>query len=408
MKNLFKILLFTLFLLNILGCAKKNDNELVVWTQMLPEGREVLRTALDIFMRENPGITATELYYETEELRSNFQIASLGGRGPDLVGGPSDVIGPFDEMELIAPLEDYFTEERLAEFMPQALTYRSGHLFQVADRVGNHLALVYNTDLMPEPPKTIEELLEVGPRYTTDLNGDGLMDTYALVFNFIEPFFIIPFISGFGGWVMDDEGNPTLDSEGVVNALEFILKLRKMKIVPQECDLDLANSLFKTGKAAMVINGPWSWAKYGDAGINYKITRIPFVTETGLWPAPMVSPLGYSLNVNISGKRKENAVKLLRFLVSDEVQVMFTEKLNTLPATYTAQKYPVVENNEILRQSKYALEIGRPMPIEPEMRAIWDAMRPAYQAVLNGSMTPAMAAAAMQKEAIKKIAEMYE
>ncbi len=395
-------------IMGVLSCSAKPDNELVVWVQMLPEGREVLREALSDFMEENPELIVKELYYETEELRSNFQIAALGGSGPDLIGGPSDVIGPFDEMDLIAPLEEYFSEEERSRFMPQALTFRNGHLFQVADRVGNHLALVYNRDLMPEPPKTMDELLEIGPSYTSDVDGDGLIDNYALVFNFIEPFFFVPFISGYGGWVMDEDGNPTLDSEGVVNALSFLLKLREENIVPQECDLDLANSLFKTGKAAMVINGPWSWGKYGDAGINYGVTRIPFVTSTGLWPAPMVSPLGYSVNVNLKGKRKENAIKLLKFLVSDNVQVMFTEKLNTLPSSYSAQEAPTVIQNDILRQSKYALEVGKPMPIEPEMRAIWDAMRPAYQAVLNGSLTPKEAAAAMQKEAYKKIEEMYE
>jgi len=48
------------------------------------------------------------------------------------------------------------------------------------------------------------------------------------------------------------------------------------------------------------------------------------------------------------------------------------------------------------------------MPIDPAMRAIWDAMRPAYQSVINGTMTPKQAAEAMQREAEKKIAEMFE
>jgi maltose-binding protein MalE len=48
------------------------------------------------------------------------------------------------------------------------------------------------------------------------------------------------------------------------------------------------------------------------------------------------------------------------------------------------------------------------MPINPEMRAIWDAMRPPYQNIFNGRLTPEQAAAEMQRLADQKIAEMFE
>ena len=44
-----------------------------------------------------------------------------------------------------------------------------------------------------------------------------------------------------------------------------------------------------------------------------------------------------------------------------------------------------------------------PMPVVPEMRAIWDAMRPNLEAVLNGKMTPEDAAKKMQKDAVEGI-----
>ncbi len=48
------------------------------------------------------------------------------------------------------------------------------------------------------------------------------------------------------------------------------------------------------------------------------------------------------------------------------------------------------------------------MPISPQMRAIWDAMRPAYQNVLGGSMTPEEGAAYQQELAVQKVAELFE
>ena len=46
-------------------------------------------------------------------------------------------------------------------------------LVQVADRFGNHLALVYNRRFIREPPKTTDELVALAMKNTLDENGDG-------------------------------------------------------------------------------------------------------------------------------------------------------------------------------------------------------------------------------------------
>jgi arabinogalactan oligomer/maltooligosaccharide transport system permease protein len=59
------------------------------------------------------------------------------------------------------------------------------------------------------------------------------------------------------------------------------------------------------------------------------------------------------------------------------------------------------------RASLAQLENGRLMPVATELRAVWDAMRPSYQALLGGNMTPEEAAAKMQRDAVEKIALMH-
>jgi maltose-binding protein MalE len=48
------------------------------------------------------------------------------------------------------------------------------------------------------------------------------------------------------------------------------------------------------------------------------------------------------------------------------------------------------------------------MPVVPQLRAIWDAMRPSYQAVLAGTTTAERAARDMQQRALQRIKEMDE
>lgn len=414
--------LVALLIISSIGCSRRGPNEIVIWNQMRPTGREILRELTTEFEQtynaqlakdgyftgENDSVRVSQIYYETEELRSNYQISALGGSGPDIIFGPADAIGPFHVMGIIKPMEDLFSDEYLDKFIDQAKTSLGGHLYQIGDRVGNHLTLVYNKDIIDSPPTTTNELFAMSDEYTIDENGDGLYDQYTLVFNFIEPFFFVPFLGGYGGWVMNDRFEPTLNTDAAINAYKFIVELRDRNVIPREADYDIANTLFKSGKSAMIINGPWSWGGYINSGMNIGLARIPKVSDTGKWSTPMYSPLGYSLNVNLTGERLDHVKALLKKLLSPESELRFTKRMNTIPSRKEALESSIVSENPIVSASRDQLEVSRPMPVVPEMRAIWDAMRPAWQSILNGSLTPREAAEKMQHNAEQKIREMTE
>jgi arabinogalactan oligomer/maltooligosaccharide transport system permease protein len=405
-----KYLLFIIFIAPVFlsGCREADDRiQITIWHQMLYAERLVLADVLADYERLHPDIKVTSLYRETEELRSGFQNSALAGSGPELVFGPSDQVGPFATMGIIRPLEDILDSAYLTQFDPQGLTYFQDHLYQIADRLGNHLCLVYNKELVPEPPEDTHDLIRIGQELTQDFDGDGKMDQFGLVWNFTEPYFFVPFFGGFGGWVMDENYNPTLDTQAAKDAFQFVIELRDTyKITPANCDYEMANTLFKDGMAGMIINGDWSWATYQDAGINIGITRIPRVVETGRWPTPMVSPKGYSINANIAAEKLEATVGLLQFLLAADNQRKLTQGTNMMPTLASLRNDPVITDSEIMGNSLAQIEVGRPMPVVPELRAVWDAMRPYYQAVLGGSIGAAEAARGMQQEAEKKIREM--
>ncbi len=403
------VVAFLIFL--FISCSKDNPERvrIVIWHQKPPGEREILELAVKKYMEDHPNVKIVVLYKETEELRSAYIISAIAGKGPDLVYGPSDQIGPFELLKIVKPLEEVFDSSFLNQFDPRGLLWYKGHLYQIGDQIGNHLFLLYNKELVKKPPKTMGELIQIGKELTKDFDGDGKIDQYGLVWNYTEPFFFIPFLTGFGGWVMDSLGNPTLNTEATVEALKFVRDLRdKYKIVPRECDYNTADALFKEGRAGMLINGPWSIGGYKKAGVKFGITRIPKVESTGLWPAPMVSIKGYSINVNVDENKLPYVVDLFKYLVSAEVQLELTKSLGTIPTNKEALKNEIVANDPLVQASIWQAEVGRPMPVVPELRAIWDAMRPYYQAVLGGTISPEDAALGMQKLAIKKIEEMNE
>jgi maltose-binding protein MalE len=392
------------------GCARGTGDavRITIWHQDRIDIRLVLEKQIGRFMALHPGVKVEQLFKETEELRSGFIIAALAGQGPDIVYGPSDQVGPFETMQIILPLEGIFDSAWCASYDPLAMTWYKGHLYQVADKLGNHLTLVYNRKLVPVPPATDLEMIAMGKRLTTPA-GAGNGARYGLAWNYTEPFFFIPFLTGFGGWIMDREGRPSLDTRATVDALRFIKDLRDVhRIIPNEADYEIADILFKDGNAGMIINGDWSWAGYRNAGLDIGVAPLPKITSTGLWCGTMVSPKGFSINANVTEEKKKLVIELIRYLMSEENQMESTRELFTMPTHLRVRGSEFVQNNEILRNSRIQIDHGRAMPVTPDLRAIWDAMRPSYQAVLAGTKTAEQAARDMQELALQRITEMNE
>jgi arabinogalactan oligomer/maltooligosaccharide transport system permease protein len=401
---------YLLILIIILcSCGQNRQKTIMIWHSMRPLGAKILQQKLDQFSKKYPGWKFSQLFYEPETARTNYIISAMGGSGPALFWGASDNIGPFIELNVIKPLEQLFDEAFLDSFITKPIpanTWFQGHLYQIADQVGNHLCLVYNKKLVEKPPKKISELRKIGKTLTKDLNGDGKPDRYALAWNYTEPFFAVPFINGYGGQILDKNNRPTLDTEATIKAAQLIYDLaNKDRIIPLECDYEISNALFLDGYSAMIINGPWSWGTYIENGIQIGITRIPMIDETGLWPSPMVSPLGYSININLKGEKQKIALALLKFLTSSEVELEFTRAMGTIPSRTDAFYDSLVTQNEIIRNSIYQMEVGTLMPVVTELRWIWDAMRPSYQSIFTGQVSPDQAAKDMQVLAEKLIKE---
>jgi len=408
-----KYSIYLLILIIILSaCAQNRQNTIMIWHSMRPLGTKILQQKLEQFSKKYPNWKFSQLFYEPETARTNYIISAMGGSGPALFWGASDNIGPFVELEVIKPLDEFFDKAFLDSFITEPIpanTWFQNHLYQIADQVGNHLCLVYNKKLVNNPPKTLSELKNIGRQLTEDLDGDGKPDRYALAWNYTEPFFAVPFINGYSGRILDENNRPALNTEATIKAAQLIYDLaNKDRIIPIECDYEISNALFLDGYSAMIINGPWSWGTYLENGIDIGITRIPLIDETGRWPSPMVSPLGYSININLKGEKLRISLELLKYLTSTEVELEFTRAMGTIPSRRNAFQDSSVTQNEIIRSSIYQMEVGTLMPVVTELRWIWDAMRPSYQSIFTGQVSPIQAAKDMQTLAEKLIKENRE
>ena len=369
---------------------------LVLWTKEgeADQALQFVKSLADAYTAAHPNVTFEVVNKDVETLREDFQTASLAGAPPDLLWTVNDHAGPFVTADIIQPVDGLFD---LTKYVDSALAavQLEGKTWGVPIANGNHLMLLYNKDLIAEPPKDTDELFVKGKELTKG-------EVYGLVWNQTEPFWLVPWLGGFGGKVFADDGvTPTLDTPEMVATLKFLYEMKfTHKIIPPESDYNGADTLFKEGKAAMIINGDWSLGAYKEVlGGKLGVARIPKVTATGEWPKPYTSGVFFMLPKDLSGAKLEAVKGFILFVTNKENQLEMVRKLARLPALKDALDDPLITGDPILRGSADQMVVGTPMPTVVEMRCNWDAMKPEMQAVLAGAKTPEDAAAAMQAAA---------
>jgi len=392
MKKFVTILLVSMILMSLVSIASASKVNLVLWTK---EGEEPLgwnKSLVAEYMKANPEVSIELVKkIDVEVLREDFLTASLAGSPPDLLWTVNDHAGPFVAADVIEPVDNLFD---LSMFVDSALeaVKLEGKYWGIPISNGNHLMLLYNKKLISKVPEDTDELFAIGKKLTQGGN-------YALVWNQTEPFWLVPWLGGFKGKVFAEDGvTPTLNTPEMIATLKFIHDMKfDAKIIPPECDYDAADTLFKEGKAAMIINGDWSLGGYmGVLGEDLGVARIPKVVATGEWPKPYTSGVYFMLAKGLSGDKLKAAQDFISFVASKEKQLEMVKLLNRLPALKEALKDPLVTENPILKGSSDQMVVGTPMPTVLEMRCNWDSMKPEMLAVLTDTKSPEDAAKAMQ------------
>lgn len=395
MKKFLIVFLALVMLLGLVSMVSASDVKLVLWTK---EGEEALdwnKALIQEYMKANPDVNI-ELVHKinVEVLREDFLTASLAGAPPDLLWTVNDHAGPFIAADVIEAVDDLFDLDIFVESALAAVELE-GKYWGVPISNGNHLMLLFNKKLIAEAPKDTDELFTKGKELTKE-------GKYALVWNQTEPFWLVPWLGGFKGKVFAEDGvTPTLNTPEMIATLKFLHDMKfDAKIIPPECDYDAADTLFKEGKAAMIINGDWSLSGYiGVLGEDLGVARIPKVAATGEWPKPYTSGVYFMLAKGLSGDKLKAAQDFIGFVASKEKQLEMVRLLNRLPALKEALTDPLITENPILKGSSDQMVVGTPMPTVLEMRCNWDSMKPEMLAVLANIKSPEDAAKAMQPSA---------
>jgi arabinogalactan oligomer/maltooligosaccharide transport system substrate-binding protein len=383
------------------------DVNLIYWDTMNDQERPVMQGMIDACADEL-GYGVQVEYVPFSDAQSKYRTAAQAGNAPDILRTEIAWGPEFAAAGYLFDLSELVTEEEAATYLAAPFAYNTWNdgvwgLPQVTDAP----ALLYNKALFEEagldpetPPATMDEL-KAAAIAISELDGEGG------IYGLVQPWDAYPFQAymwAFGGGLITDEGEILINTQGTVDALNFVLGLMADGAMDPVYDPanQYGNSMtaFKEGNGGMIFMGPWatsdvlSGPAFEDAA-NLGVAPIP------AGPAGQGSPVGgHGYTIYAGSPFPEESLELIRCLNRPENQVTLATELNLVPTVIAAYEDPALQENAILQGFLAQMEVATNRPVIPAGGQIYTDFVPAYQSVILGEADP--------QEAMDSVAVAWE
>jgi maltose/maltodextrin transport system substrate-binding protein len=347
------------------------DGKLLIWING-DKGYNGLQAVGDLFAAE----LGVEVVVEhPENVTDKFQQAAANGQGPDIFIWAHDRFGEWAAGGLITPVEPSDAiKGNTFDFTWDAMQF-GGNTWGYPISV-EAVGLIYNKDLVPTPPATMEEIPGM------DIPGV----TANMMWDYNNTYFTMPLLMAGGGYAFQKvDGSYDGTDTGVNNAgskagVQVIKDMIDSGAMPAGVDYGVMDAALNKGETAMVINGPWAWSNLEASGINFGVAPIPSVG--GNPSKSFVGVLGAV--VNAASPNKDLAIEFIEnyMLTDDGLNAINSD--TALGAVASVSFAATLAGNANIAATLANAQNGVPMPSNPEMGKFWGAMGPALTAVTTG------------------------
>ncbi len=378
--------------------------EIVIWHGYRGQEKDALEKVARMFEAAYPdsGITIKTLAVPYDAYADKITAAVPRGKGPDIFIFAQDRLGGWVETgNTVEPIDFYLDDETLDMLLPgmiEAMTYQDS-VYGLPLNFKS-IALIYNKDIIDTPPQTSGELVDLAEQHT-----DQAIGKFGLAYSYNNFFYHAALFNGFGAAVFDADGNPTLASPEAVDSLDLMMEWYKQDgVLPAEPSSALVNSLFNSGKAAIVFDGPWFIGEVADS-VNYGIAVLPTLDEADGAPMrPWLTIEG--AYISAGSQHKEDSYEVLKYLVginAGEVLAVEGRQLHTNTAVYDLA---AVADDPVLAGFRKQLDTAVAMPNLAEMTLVWSPVTTAMNTIVKGGATPTDAMQRAQESVEKDIAAL--
>jgi arabinogalactan oligomer / maltooligosaccharide transport system permease protein len=315
-----------------------------------------------------------------DALSSKVAGTSLVGEGPDVFIAEHHHIGEYRSRGFLAPANDAFEGD--AAFVGSAVrAVRDGVDVWGVPLSPKCVALFVNDALVKETPPDLEGIAE--------LAGSLPPGVFPLVYEAKNAYQHAALLGAFGGELLTRDDQFGFTGPGAEASLALARGFVVKGAVPDEADYNLIKELFKAGKAAFVINGPWLQGDLSNApGLTYHVEVLPRVRATGQPMRPLLTV--EAAMITKRGAEKPAAKALARWLGGREAAMIRARVARMLSARADVA---MPEDDPALSAFAEQVTVAVPISSSRAMQTVWDPANRAVIKVLSGDAPPDVALA---------------
>ena len=258
----------------------------------------------------------------------------------------------------------------------------------LAPYYGNVTVLMYNKQLLadagyaPEDIDSFADIQDIAQKTrAADPNKNGFLIRGGSADNILSDF--LPHLVAHGGWVVDENNNPTVNTPEFKAAMEDYLALYN---VGGTLDKDDIVASVTSGETALAQIWPGWYTPTADGPADY--TTIPTKLTDDSQPLDAVALQGvWCIGIPDNAPNKELALELLEYVMSPQVQLESIEH-DGVPCRYSCLTDPtVLETYPHLETVCGALETGVYRPVIEEWTEFTNILGTEMDNVIQGTKT---------------------
>lgn len=336
---------------------------------------------------------------QTTQEQARLLEAARVGRAPDCANVDSFVVPQFIEQDALQPIDEYFTEEEidgLYPFVRDVVVGDDGKMY--AYWWSTDLRLLYRrTDLVPEPPKTTDELIDAA---LAAKEKDPEVDGYLYNGGRWEgtTFDNLAYFWSQGGELVDDQGNPIFaegqNREYMLNLFGFLKETVDSGASPKRVatikNYDEFQAAAQDGSVAMFLGGDFQWPALKESlppeeFKKWEVTASPVIPTLNPGDTPATGTGGWTMGAFSDDPEKvEMCAEFIKDVYAGEGNQV-TGQLPTSPALF--DEYDKFED-PIYDTFREGLKYGKARPGFAIYPKISSQLQVGVGTVLTGEATP--------------------
>lgn len=362
------------------------------WHAMSSRYQPVLQKLVDDFTAANPNITVDLVYQGSYgDLQQKINASVVAGNPPTIAQMYENWVTPL--IDVLYPIGPQMTAEEKADIIDGLVgsnTY-NGVLTTVPFNK-SIMVFYYRKDLVPNPPTTWAEYLQMSKDLTADTDGDGTIDRFGTGFRpSANPEQYLNFLEEAGGSILNDDWTQvTINDDKGLQAMEYAASLAPYSLITSSYMSDA----FGANQVCMFIDTSAGYFYNNQAaesvGAEMGVSRVP------IGPVNQKSMIqGTNLGVfdmNQTQAQKDAAVLFARFLLRPENTVYWAENSGYQPVTKSAYVTEEWENWVATHPYQQAMSAqmldGFSQILHPNYGDMRDAIATSFEEVMMGESTP--------------------